>query len=129
MNVILDSQDDENSSDDEEEEDGEGDDTTDDSDEATDDNGNLSSADSSGSKEDDNNCAICLSKFRNQEVGVPESCNHNFCIDCIVEWSKVSSIEVTLTTAFGCFVSNLSVWSCCTSVMFWCGSTTRQVWA
>lgn len=33
-------------------------------------------------------CPICLLPFKNQEVGSPESCDHSFCIDCILEWSK-----------------------------------------
>lgn len=42
------------------------------------------------SDEDGENCPICLNTFRDQAVGTPESCSHYFCLDCIVEWSKVS---------------------------------------
>lgn len=42
------------------------------------------------SDEDGENCPICLNTFRGQAVGTPESCAHYFCLDCIVEWSKVS---------------------------------------
>lgn len=48
------------------------------------------------SDEDGENCPICLNTFRDQAVGTPENCSHYFCLDCIVEWSKVS-----------CFVSGV----------------------
>ncbi|XP_076042693.1 uncharacterized protein LOC143026341 isoform X3 [Oratosquilla oratoria] len=32
-------------------------------------------------------CAICLGRMRG-EVGSPDSCEHVFCIDCILEWAK-----------------------------------------
>ncbi|ROT77610.1 hypothetical protein C7M84_003720 [Penaeus vannamei] len=32
-------------------------------------------------------CAICLGKMRGQ-VGSPASCEHTFCLDCILEWAK-----------------------------------------
>lgn len=34
-------------------------------------------------------CPICLSEFVHQLIGIPESCRHLFCFDCIKEWSKV----------------------------------------
>ncbi|XP_056383099.1 PHD and RING finger domain-containing protein 1 isoform X2 [Hyla sarda] len=40
------------------------------------------------SDEERENCPICLNGFRDQVVGTPENCNHYFCLDCIVEWSK-----------------------------------------
>lgn len=33
-------------------------------------------------------CPICLLPFRKQEVATPSSCEHCFCLECIVEWSK-----------------------------------------
>ncbi|KAM4720683.1 PHD and RING finger domain-containing protein 1 [Rhinophrynus dorsalis] len=45
-------------------------------------------AQSSDSDEERENCPICLNGFRDQVVGTPENCNHYFCLDCIVEWSK-----------------------------------------
>lgn len=33
-------------------------------------------------------CPICLLSFRKQEVGNPAVCDHCFCLDCIIEWSK-----------------------------------------
>ncbi|CAH1176324.1 unnamed protein product [Phaedon cochleariae] len=33
-------------------------------------------------------CPICLARFRSQEIGTPESCDHTFCLECIQEWSK-----------------------------------------
>ncbi|KAM4617323.1 LOW QUALITY PROTEIN: PHD and RING finger domain-containing protein 1 [Discoglossus pictus] len=44
--------------------------------------------DGQSSDEDTENCPICLNGFRNQVVGTPENCNHYFCLDCIIEWSK-----------------------------------------
>ena len=49
------------------------------------DNGNESS-ESDGEAE---KCPVCLSKFRQQVIGTPESCDHTFCLECIEEWSKV----------------------------------------
>ncbi|XP_069821575.1 PHD and RING finger domain-containing protein 1 [Dendropsophus ebraccatus] len=40
------------------------------------------------SDEERENCPICLNGFRDQVVGTPENCNHYFCLDCILEWSK-----------------------------------------
>lgn len=34
-------------------------------------------------------CAICLGKMRGQ-VGSPASCEHTFCLDCILEWAKTN---------------------------------------
>ena len=34
-------------------------------------------------------CPICLARMRDQDVGTPESCDHNFCLECIQEWAKV----------------------------------------
>jgi PHD and RING finger domain-containing protein 1 len=34
-------------------------------------------------------CPICLLSFTTQEIGTPEACDHNFCVDCLVEWAKV----------------------------------------
>lgn len=42
-------------------------------------------SDSSGGTSD--KCSICLLRFKEQEVGTPENCEHIFCLDCITEWS------------------------------------------
>lgn len=34
-------------------------------------------------------CPICLNKFRDQDIGTPESCDHCFCLECIQEWANV----------------------------------------
>lgn len=34
-------------------------------------------------------CAICMENFAQQEVGIPENCEHSFCLACILEWAKV----------------------------------------
>jgi len=42
----------------------------------------------SSDNEDVERCPICLSRLNGQDIGSPEGCEHNFCLDCIVEWSK-----------------------------------------
>lgn len=42
------------------------------------------------SDEEADKCPICLHSFNRQPVATPESCEHYFCLDCILEWSKVS---------------------------------------
>jgi PHD and RING finger domain-containing protein 1 len=44
--------------------------------------------DSENSDGESEKCPICLLPFRNQEVANPASCEHCFCLDCIMEWSK-----------------------------------------
>ena len=34
-------------------------------------------------------CPVCLSRFVGQKLGMPETCDHAFCLECILEWSKV----------------------------------------
>lgn len=34
-------------------------------------------------------CAICMEHFAEQEVGIPQNCEHTFCLACIIEWAKV----------------------------------------
>ncbi|XP_042267255.1 PHD and RING finger domain-containing protein 1 isoform X2 [Thunnus maccoyii] len=48
------------------------------------------SADLAGmsSDEDSEKCPICLNSFNSQPVATPESCEHYFCLDCILEWAK-----------------------------------------
>ncbi|XP_051548485.1 PHD and RING finger domain-containing protein 1-like [Myxocyprinus asiaticus] len=47
-------------------------------------------ADAAGlsSDEDSEKCPICLNSFHEQPVATPEACEHYFCLDCILEWSK-----------------------------------------
>ncbi|XP_060931833.1 PHD and RING finger domain-containing protein 1 [Limanda limanda] len=40
------------------------------------------------SDEDADKCPICLNSFSSQPVATPESCEHYFCLDCILEWTK-----------------------------------------
>ncbi|XP_077424808.1 uncharacterized protein phrf1 [Vanacampus margaritifer] len=40
------------------------------------------------SDEDADKCPICLNTFSNQPVATPENCEHYFCLDCILAWSK-----------------------------------------
>ncbi|KAF7278248.1 hypothetical protein GWI33_008604 [Rhynchophorus ferrugineus] len=46
------------------------------------------SIDSDSSDGQSEKCPICLISFRLQEVGLPENCEHTFCLECIQEWSK-----------------------------------------
>ena len=41
-------------------------------------------------------CPICLARIADQDIGTPESCDHDFCLECIVEWSKVKKCFVNL---------------------------------
>lgn len=38
--------------------------------------------------EDSERCPICLVTFTDQEIGIPEFCEHIFCFGCLEEWSK-----------------------------------------
>ncbi|XP_055011501.1 PHD and RING finger domain-containing protein 1 isoform X2 [Boleophthalmus pectinirostris] len=40
------------------------------------------------SDEEAEKCPICLHSFNRQPVATPENCEHYFCLDCILEWSK-----------------------------------------
>lgn len=46
------------------------------------------SIDYDSSSQPSEECPICLLPIKNQELGTPESCNHIFCLACILEWSK-----------------------------------------
>lgn len=47
--------------------------------------GESSSSESDGQSD---KCPICLARFKGQEIGLPDSCEHSFCYECILEWSK-----------------------------------------
>jgi len=49
-------------------------------------NADVHSSDSSD--EQSEKCPICLLPFRKQQVGTPSACDHCFCLDCLLEWSK-----------------------------------------
>lgn len=51
------------------------------------DNANSSDSDSS-SCDLMEKCPICLHAFREQEIGTPSVCEHDFCAPCIQEWSS-----------------------------------------
>lgn len=51
-----------------------------------DDDGSATDSDSSSSDSMEK-CPICLHSFREQEIGVPNVCEHDFCAPCIEEWS------------------------------------------
>lgn len=48
----------------------------------------VSETDTDSSDEQVEKCPICLLPFRRQELGTPSSCEHCFCLDCLIEWSK-----------------------------------------
>ena len=45
---------------------------------------------SSSGDEDSPQCPICLARLKSQDMGTPDTCDHTFCLDCLLEWSKVS---------------------------------------
>jgi hypothetical protein len=49
----------------------------------------LVSVTSSQSSSKTDVCPICLCSFKNQESGKPDVCEHKFCLECLLEWSKV----------------------------------------
>lgn len=48
----------------------------------------LQNSDTDESDGQTEKCPICLLSFRSQEIGTPSSCEHCFCLLCIIEWSK-----------------------------------------
>lgn len=48
-------------------------------------NANISS--DSGDEQSEK-CPICLLPFSKQQIGIPSVCEHCFCLDCLLEWSK-----------------------------------------
>ncbi|CAL8359692.1 unnamed protein product [Lota lota] len=50
--------------------------------------GTSADMDGLSSDEDAEKCPICLNSFGSQPVATPESCQHYFCLDCILLWSK-----------------------------------------
>ncbi|XP_077994386.1 uncharacterized protein LOC144448107 [Glandiceps talaboti] len=84
------------SDDDNEEEEGE-DDSEDDSEDDDDDDEEDDDNEDEENEEDETHecsdvetekCPVCLNPFEEQDVGTPESCDHTFCLECILEWSK-----------------------------------------
>ncbi|KAK3597616.1 hypothetical protein CHS0354_030166 [Potamilus streckersoni] len=47
----------------------------------------LEESDNSGD-ENAETCPICLNRLRDQDIGMPETCDHTFCLECIQEWAK-----------------------------------------
>jgi len=39
-------------------------------------------------RETGESCPICMSPFGKRKVGTPDLCDHLFCLECILEWSK-----------------------------------------
>ncbi|XP_033116356.1 PHD and RING finger domain-containing protein 1-like [Anneissia japonica] len=56
------------------------------------------------SDEDLENCYICLTGIRDQDLGTPESCDHTFCLECILEWSKHVNTCPVDRTLFHCIL-------------------------
>ncbi|PIK48684.1 putative PHD and RING finger domain-containing protein 1 [Apostichopus japonicus] len=77
-------EDDEDDEDDEEESDGDGQDEE----EGRKDCDVGEEVSESESDDDSDKCPICLLQFRDNDIGVPESCDHTFCLDCLQEWAK-----------------------------------------
>ena len=48
--------------------------------------------------ETDKTCAICLETVeKNKNIATTE-CNHTFCLNCLIRWTKVSSVCPTCRT-------------------------------
>ena len=45
-------------------------------------------ANSDSSDDQSEKCPICLLPFRKQQIGIPSECDHCFCLECLLEWSK-----------------------------------------
>ncbi|KAL6069712.1 hypothetical protein STEG23_013344, partial [Scotinomys teguina] len=51
---------------------------------------NRNNADTSGLLYNEaDRCPICLSCLLGKEVGFPESCNHVFCMTCLLKWAEI----------------------------------------
>lgn len=50
--------------------------------------GTATGAESDTSDGQSEKCPICLLAFGKQEVATPSSCDHCFCLLCLMEWSK-----------------------------------------
>ncbi|XP_015440228.1 PREDICTED: serine/arginine repetitive matrix protein 2 isoform X2 [Dufourea novaeangliae] len=48
----------------------------------------VSDTDTDTSDDQVEKCPICLLPFRMQQLGTPSSCEHCFCLECLLEWSK-----------------------------------------
>lgn len=48
----------------------------------------VSETDSDSNDEQLEKCPICLLPFRKQQLGTPSTCEHCFCLECLIEWSK-----------------------------------------
>lgn len=42
-----------------------------------------------GGEKESERCSICLLPFDKQTVASLESCQHEFCLECILQWSQV----------------------------------------
>ncbi|XP_064109761.1 PHD and RING finger domain-containing protein 1-like [Macrobrachium nipponense] len=49
-----------------------------------------SDSDSNGVESTGDPCPICLGRMKG-EIGSPENCDHSFCLECILEWSKTNN--------------------------------------
>uniref|UniRef100_A0A8C8DF33 PHD and RING finger domain-containing protein 1 n=1 Tax=Oryzias sinensis TaxID=183150 RepID=A0A8C8DF33_9TELE len=98
---MLDLDSSEDDDDDDDGDDGDDDDDGDEEEDAKPHDGGGASADFTGisSDEDAEKCPICLNTFSEQPVATPENCEHYFCFDCILEWTKnANSCPVDRTT-------------------------------
>ncbi|XP_068981259.1 uncharacterized protein [Bombus flavifrons] len=48
----------------------------------------VSDTDTDNNDDQVEKCPICLLPFKRQELGTPSSCEHCFCLECLIEWSK-----------------------------------------
>lgn len=70
----------------------------------------ISSEDDGPADKEEVNCPICLLPFTGQNIGTPESCDHEFCLICIQEWAKVIDTFVSLTLLARCITHVFPFW-------------------
>lgn len=39
-------------------------------------------------------CSICFEDMKDQQIGMPEHCEHEFCFNCLVNWTKVREKKI-----------------------------------
>lgn len=63
-------------------------------------------------------CPVCLAPFSGQTVATLENCQHAFCLECILEWSKTANTCPVDRTAFGVVYQRLCLG----------GGIEREIW-
>ncbi|XP_013794499.1 ankyrin repeat domain-containing protein 11-like [Limulus polyphemus] len=78
-------------------------------------------------------CPICLNKLCGQEIGTPENCDHSFCLECLLEWSKnintcpIDRIQFSLIIVCVQFGEKISRWFPVENILHKDGNQKQQV--